>query len=145
MGLYVAVKFTRNSNVYLSSYIDHIKIDNPIYDFHTTVVYSKKDPITEYKILGKLNPKIRIISEFMPDLFDVENGKKALVLKFSSEFLNKRHLYGEKCGCSYDYPEYKPHISLSYNSNEDELSRCLKTLFEGEIILSEEFKGKYEF
>ena len=33
----------------------------------------------------------------------------------NSQYLEERHKYSRILGATYDYPDYKPHITLSYN------------------------------
>ena len=48
------------------------------------------------------------------NIFEGKDGKNILVLLLKSEDAKKRHLeLMEEHKTTYDYPEYKPHITLS--------------------------------
>lgn len=80
-------------------------------DLHVTVAYSRT-PVNWNDV---------------PDSFDFENvpsdffgrkveklGENAIVLKFKSSDLQRRWKELRECGCSWDYSEYIPHVTISY-------------------------------
>ena len=53
------------------------------------------------------------------DIFSVQSGENVLVMKLISQELQDRHNYlMETYGATYDFPEYKPHVTLSYNYSD---------------------------
>ena len=109
----------------VNNIIDKIDAD----DLHLTVAYSSV-PVDADDIC---------IDKYM--LLVPKNGRRlklfgnSLVLTVNSNYLDNRWNYYLEKGCSWDFPEYQPHISLSYN---------YKTFptniepFEGDILLGPE-------
>ena len=86
-------------------------------DLHVTVLYSR-NPVdwmamgedywgnNEF-VIGKGGPRI------------VEKLGDAVVLSFYSDSLKWRHSRMVDAGASHDYPEYQPHITITYNGDID--------------------------
>ena len=82
-------------------------------DMHCTIVYSKK-PV-DWDCCGKSTKNI-----------DVKDGKRsvhefdggATVLKFSSKEFSDRQKEFMDAGASFDYPEYQPHVTISYSASD---------------------------
>jgi len=60
---------------------------------------------------------------------------EALVLSFANSDLEWRHARMVDNGASFDFPEYTPHITLSYGENVDPDT---VEAYQGEIILGPE-------
>lgn len=78
-------------------------------DLHLTVAYSSKPvdwdniSIDKYMLLvPRHHRRLKLFGN-------------SLVLTVNSNYLEDRWLYYLEKGCSWDFPEYQPHISLSYN------------------------------
>lgn len=86
--------------------------------YHITVVYSRK-PFTNFTICGKLKkPWIATPTEL--EIFPTQSGSRALVLRLDCPKLVERHKHFEKeYGATYDYDEYKTHVTLSYDVGPD--------------------------
>jgi hypothetical protein len=118
-GIYVSVKFDPESVDRLAKFAAEHEIPNPISpdDYHATVVYSRK-PIfwrAMHEIGHLATPKEWTV--FAPR--DLKNGSYCLVLLLDSKFLQTRFDLAISRGGSYDFPEYKPHISFSYDVPAD--------------------------
>lgn len=138
-GLYVGVKYAPESVISLATYCKVLGLKNPIEpdDIHTTVVYSRSMPTRGmYIAQGYIDPQ-KVTGPFRPQLFG--ENKDTLVLVFSSPYLTNRHRYSEYLGCQYDFPDYLPHITLSYDSNEEELERAKAFPFIGPVYIIEEY------
>jgi hypothetical protein len=114
-GLYVAVKYTDKT---LNSISEVLKlVPNPVQleDIHTTIIYSRKyAEIVEQDIVV-----ICINSGY--DIWKDSSGKRILVMKLDSPQLEFRHRYlTSNYGLTYDYENYIPHITLSYDIGDDE-------------------------
>ena len=81
---------------------------------HITIAYSrdKIDPSTVTPDTGRLNinPEKRTMDSFDGD---------CLVMKVESPSLKPRWQYYMDAGCSFDYDEYQPHITISYDFGGD--------------------------
>ena len=114
-GSYVAVKYTDESRDILKKFVDELDIPNQLSrsKYHTTLIYSRK-----------YNPNIEVDQSKYPielvgkelTVFPTQDGKRALVMKFDSPELVDRHNYlMSEYDLTYDYDEYVPHVTLSYD------------------------------
>ena len=117
-GTYAGVKLSKRTAQSLVDYMHDAGIPNMLdkNDLHTTLLYSRR-ACPNYK------PDTKARYKGTPIGFDVwdnviEGGakEKCLVLKVDCPSLVARHkqLMTEH-NATYDYPEYTPHITLSYN------------------------------
>lgn len=105
-------------------------------DFHVTIAYSKKPvewPETHDDDFTTDEDPTRTVERL---------GPEAVVLRFHSTKLHER--WRELCevyGCSWDFPEYKAHITISWKVPEDfDLSKIEP--FDGQLMLGpEEFSA----
>lgn len=112
-GIYVAVRYSANSKSKLAEFMTKFDIPNRISvdKLHTTLIYSRlyDDVVVNDNVFYIAKPK-----KF--EIWPTQNGNNALVLKLTSPELVDRHNYLMKnYNLTYDYDEYKPHITLSYN------------------------------
>ena len=63
-------------------------------------------------------------------------GEGAVVLAFSSSDLAWRHMALREIGASWDWPEYQPHITITYASGDVDVSKIEP--YRGEIVLGPE-------
>ena len=121
LGTYAGVKFKTASINNVETYIKNNKIPNPVPGdkLHTTLLYSRKHcpnykPLTTYDA-----PLIGTPTEF--DVWESQadnDGKKSrcLVLEYDCKGLDDRHSeLMKEHDATYDYDEYKTHITLSYD------------------------------
>lgn len=60
-------------------------------------------------------------------VFETFDKKRALVIKLDCPYLEERHKYlMQKYNLEYDYDEYIPHITLSYDIGEMEVPKDVK-------------------
>lgn len=117
---YVGVHFTPETKAKIRAIIDDEDIPNGITDvdkYHSTVAYSKGSGFPDYNVSGTLaEPEEGVIDSF--DVFPSKDGNNCLVAKLSCPFLHQKHQETLQAGANYDYEEYKPHITLSYDVGE---------------------------
>ena len=125
-GSYVGVKFDDESLDALVEFTKANKIPKPLSrnDFHSTVVYSRKH-LPDFTVTGDIDtpwqatPKGFDIWESKPNAYKDEHTF-CLVMEIECPDMVKRHeLARSEHGATYDFDEYKPHITLSYNVGED--------------------------
>ena len=101
----------------------------PIDDMHVTCAFSKAK-VDWSKISAKTNT------------LTINNGKRkiaplgnkgAVVMKFESDQLQEDWKQLCNIGCSWDYPEYQPHVSITYNGLGVHIDP--HACYTGEIIL----------
>lgn len=116
-GTYVSVKLDPASSKKLYAFAEKSGITDlvPKSDYHCTLVYSKHGiPEAEKEDLNL--PITAKISGF--ELFDTKLSEtgKCLVARLDSSDLVKAHrMYHTKYPAVYTFPEYKPHVTISYN------------------------------
>jgi hypothetical protein len=107
-GTYAALKFDDASVKRIAQYVANNSIPNPLAEakLHVTLLYSRVECVG-FTSPGKLiEPIVATVKGF--DVWANANGEgKALV---------ERHLMLMKLyGATYDFPEYQPHFTISYN------------------------------
>ena len=128
-GTYAAVRFDDDTVSKLVEYTVDAKIDNALTheDFHTTLLYSRKH-CSGYKAAGTYD-KPMTGSNLKLEIWHPkkENGSddtdvNILVIKFKSPELKKRHNdLMKEYEAEYDFDEYIPHVTLSYNAGPIDL------------------------
>ncbi|GEM_PF-1387813 len=115
-GTYAALLVSPESHAAIMEYIKENNIPhktNPNEERkHVTLIYSKKycpDMVAQPETVHAATIKGL-------EVFNTQDGKRALVLLLDAPTVVARHeqLMAEH-PATYDYPEYKPHITLSYD------------------------------
>ncbi len=111
-GLYVAAKFSESTLDALENLQRELKIPNPVPrdKLHSTIVYSRV--YVPYKVASG---SFEIANSGSFTIFETQDGSRALVLELESDYLTARHNYAKALGASYDFPDYRPHITMSYD------------------------------
>lgn len=136
-GTYVALRVLEPCNKMLREHClkNNIKVDASLFDnrMHTTVIYSRKHH-PEIEII----PERKYVAKFLSyDIFTTTEGKNALVVRLDAPGIVVRHKHlVTTYGATYDFPEYHPHITLSYDF--DGLADGI-TPFDFHIILGDEY------
>jgi hypothetical protein len=118
-GLYVAAYFSDETNQNIAKYLSDNKIPNPIKSpgFHTTIVYSKV-PVADFEPNHSIGIEVDTTGSTIEG-WDVPSGTRCLVWHYESNYLHLRFQEAMMAGATYDFDEYKPHISLSYDIGDD--------------------------
>ncbi|AWD90582.1 RNA ligase [Erwinia phage Cronus] len=111
-GLYVAAKFSEYTLDALENLQRSLKVPNPVPrdKLHTTIVYSRIN--VPYKVASG---SFEVAKEGSLTIFETQDGNRALVLELESDYLSARHNYAKALGATYDFDDYRPHITLSYD------------------------------
>lgn len=142
-GTYAGIKFAVDTKQAIKKYMKDNKIPNPLNTnkIHSTLLYSRKY-LPDYKPAGILtNPWIGKAKQFSIFLADPKNGKdgsNCLVLEYECAEQSARfdELMNEH-DATYDFDEYKPHITLSYNVGDLDVKKLPK--FEENLEIVEEY------
>ena len=115
-GTFAGVRFSPKTKKALSKYITDNNIPNPVIasEFHATLLYSKKH-CPDYEAAGKIDPMYK----GKPGKFAIwgDDDESVLVLKFDCPELAARHKeLMKEHDATFDYPSFKPHLTLSYNA-----------------------------
>jgi hypothetical protein len=139
-GTYAGVHFSKETVEAIAAYCKENKIPNRTRHekMHTTVLYSRKY-LPDYEPAGKYEkPMIGT-----PTGFDIwpskgEDPKNCLVLEYKCPELEKRHEELMKDHeATYDFDEYKTHITFSYDVGDLDIKTLPK--FESKIEIVEEY------
>lgn len=110
----------------------------PADELHVTIMYSKS-PVDWMK-MGQdfsMDSKGEItIQEGGARLVEPLGTEGAVVLMFSSTTLSWRHQDMKNNGASFDWPEYQPHITISYEAGDLDLKKVEP--YRGKIVLGPE-------
>lgn len=127
-GVYVAVKYNQSAGDDLLDFIKKHDIPSTMKDkdFHTTLIYSRKH--ADIQDLDDNMEDSEIVA-YPKELhvFETFDKKRALVIKLDCPYLLERHKYlMQKYDLTYDYDEYIPHITLSYDIGDMEIPKDVK-------------------
>lgn len=119
-GTYVAVKLSEESKDKLYSAAEKMKVPNILdkKDYHTTLIYSRKY-LPEFEAKGELNPPIAATISKLEIFTGKDGDQKVLVAVVDCPELVERHKsIMDEHKATYDFDEYVPHVTLSYNCND---------------------------
>ena len=126
-GTYVAVKFSDISNQKLFELAKSLGFESEVHDFHATVAFSRVS--FDYPIVQAISQtaKFKQYRKFG------EYGE-ALVLELDCPFLEELHakIMADNPQATYDFADYVPHVSLTYEAKDFEIPMYLPT-FELEL------------
>lgn len=109
------------------------KTTAPESELHVTVAYSRS-PVDWLKIDEDWQPEVKI--EGGARIVEPLGDKGAIVLLFKSNSLEWRWRRFIEAGASWDYEEYQPHITITYDGGEIDLEKVEP--YHGEILLGPE-------
>ena len=122
-GLYAAVKFSSETVDRIMKFGFENEIPNllKVEDFHSTMAYSRV-PVPKFTPISNID-EIGIPTSFEiwaspPNAFK-EEETHCLVLKYDCDYMHKRFDEIMSMGATYDYDEYKPHMTISYDVGKD--------------------------
>lgn len=136
-GTYAGTYFDTATTEAVKKYVKDNKIPKPVNmsKLHTTVLYSRKY-LPEFKAAGKYDtpmvgkPIELVIWKTQGD--DDKEPSNCLVLKYDCPELVARHKsLMKEHGATFDYDEYTPHITLSYDIGDmsiDQLTDIKKAI-----------------
>lgn len=139
-GTYAGVRFSEKTQETLENFCKVNKIPNPVptEKLHTTVLYSRKH-LPNYKAQGTFDPPlIGNPKEF--EVWKSQEGNNCLVLRFKCEALDNRHReLMDEHQATYDFPEYKTHVTLSYDVGDFDFDK-LDVNEIGDLDITEEYQ-----
>ncbi len=128
-GTYAGVRFCDNTKDAIQAYMDENNIPNMLdkEKLHSTLLYSRKH-CPDYTPAGNVS-MVGVPKEF--DVWNTQapegSGKdtsRALVLKYECPELEQRHMSLRKeHGATHDFPDYTPHITLSYDIGDTDVDQ----------------------
>lgn len=142
-GRYIGMNFTPEAKEVLKRIVHDEGIPNstPAEKMHTTLTYSKGSSVPDYEVEGKLEEPVEAeIDSF--DVFPSDEGNNCLVAKLKCDEFHNRHKKAREMGATYDYDEYIPHVTLSYDAGDissDKLNSWTKKYRGTRIYADEEY------
>jgi putative addiction module killer protein len=107
----------------------------PAEELHVTIAYSKR-PV-DWMAAGSHWEGQIVIPEGGPRMMEALGADgSAKVLLIASDLLQRRHQAIRDAGASWDWPEYQPHITISYAPDAPDLATVEP--YRGEIVLGPE-------
>lgn len=145
-GTYAAVRFSERTKNAIEQYQQDNNIANstPRDQLHATLLYSRKY-LPNYQAPGDYQQPMKGETEQLelwhtqPD----ENGETSncLVLRFKCDDLyNRHHQLMDQHQATYDFPEYIPHITFSYDVGDIDVEQLPP--YEGPIDITHEYQEK---
>jgi hypothetical protein len=104
-------------------------------DFHVTIAYSKT-PV-EYDVLKPNDKKLVIHASPNRDVIQL-GDKGARVLRFNSKHLTDRWNYYKDMGAEWSFPDYHPHVTISYTNLRSSNYLANVVPYTGELIFGKE-------
>jgi hypothetical protein len=118
-GTYASLKLSPESSLQLDAFISN-KIASGVDpdSYHCTIMCSRV-PVPE---ADNIRVRLPIYAKAKGyELFSTKDGKKCLVLLIESDEINWLHNHTNYLGASYDYPEYRSHITLALDHDNVDL------------------------
>lgn len=119
-GTYAGVHFSKKTRDNIIDYVEKHNIPNltDVDDLHTTLLYSRKH-LPNYVAAGRYETPL-IGKPLSWKTWKTQEGKTCLVLPFECKELYQRHKdLMKEHKATWDYDDYKPHITLSYDIGDD--------------------------
>lgn len=142
-GTYIGIKYNPYSIKKLIDVASAYQVPNilEIDKIHTTLIYSRNS-VDEVEVYSDMN-YMAIPNKL--EIWKSQSGKNCLVLTLDSiKIVNRHHELMNKYNFTYDYPEFKPHITISYNiGNWDNLNDMQKYITNNRIYILLVAKGEY--
>jgi hypothetical protein len=145
-GSYAGLHLSEDTQRRIKKFIDDNKIPNgvPSDKLHTTLIYSRKF-LPAYKAQGELDPpwvgtpKTFHVWKTQPTEHTPKVAR-CLVLEVDCEDCIDRHEYLMKeHGATFDFDKFTPHITLSYDIGDEQISRFGDPKEIGDIEYVEEY------
>lgn len=130
--LYVKRNVINYNDVAVWSNANGLNIPKPE-QLHVTVCYSRQS--FDWSNIKPIQTNLTILPGNR-SIKRLGDGLEGIVLAIHSDHLQTRHRYFKSRGASYDYPNYTPHITLSYENYDFQISKMVP--FGGPIILGPE-------
>ena len=140
-GTYVAVKFDETTLKFIAEYQSRNGIPNPVSqeEIHSTIVYSRTPII--WTPAENLDIEVDTTDSII-EIWDTHDSTRCLVWHYYSAYQHRRFKEAMAKGATYDFPEYKCHITLSYDVGDFDESQLFKPAFN--IVLDHEYVSGLE-
>lgn len=119
-GTYAAMDLTDESRELLDNFVEMnlgltSRVDPSTY--HITIIYSKTPVPTAETLAGMTTDTSASVSGY--EVFPTKNDGKCLVMRLMFEFAENLNAKLTEMGATSDYAEYKPHMTLAYDMEQE--------------------------
>ena len=119
-GTYVSMNLREESRILLDSYVENMlgldeRVDPSTY--HITIIYSKTPVPTAEKYIGEKTDTPAYVHSY--EVFPTKNQGKCLVMRLQFPYANNLNAELTLQGATSDYNEYKPHLTLAYDTEQE--------------------------
>jgi 2'-5' RNA ligase len=127
-GTYIQATVAKDSADKLFSFVKDNKISSNLSapdEYHTTITYSRKGipEVESYKFKTPITAKVKGWEIFPTQMEGT--GKCLVALIDSKQLTNYHNITMDKFGATYDFPQYKPHITISYSYEKDTVPKLV--------------------
>lgn len=142
-GTYVGVRLSKESIEKVLAVIKKLNVPEPVKvsEMHLTVIFSRKH-LPDFKPRGKLDEPI-IIKPKKLDIFPSggdEDINVLVIVMDAPDLVNRHEEVMDEHKATYDFPEYIPHMTLSYDCGDFDY----KSHDIGKLLGSLEIDKEYE-
>lgn len=118
-GTYACLQLSKESSKILHDWcIDHFGKSVDPNTYHCTIMYSR----VPVPLADDIKPTLPIVAKANSfEIFQSGDGSNCVVLRVESPEIEKLHFQTRQLGASYDYPEYKAHVTLCADYESDAL------------------------
>jgi len=150
-GTYVGVRLSKESEDKVFDAIDKLDVPDPVKrsEMHMTVIYSRKH-LPDFEPRGKLDEPIKIKAKKLDIFPSGDGGSNVLVVVMDApDLVNRHEEVMDEHKATYDYPEYIPHMTLSYDCGDFDAKGHDMGAILGELDVVNEYEeeltdGKYK-
>jgi hypothetical protein len=119
-GTYVSMDLSDESRALLDNFVEMSlglteRVDPSTY--HITVIYSRTPVPTAEHIAGMSTTTIASVVGY--EVFPTKSNGKCLVMRLQFSFAESLNSKLTQEGATSDYPEYKPHLTLAYDMEQE--------------------------
>jgi hypothetical protein len=122
-GTYAELVLDDASREKLNALADRLGITNKIdpAEMHTTVIYSRKPCPGAMSLHGTATPYRGVVKGLKT--WPTQKGTNCLVAEIDATAIDQLHQHmRDQYGATHDYPEFTPHVTLSYDCGDQELT-----------------------
>ena len=119
-GTYVSMDLSDESRALLDNFVEMSlglteRVDPSTY--HITIIYSRTPVPTAENYVGTKGTDSATVVGY--EIFPTKNSGKCLVMRLNYAFANLLNKQLTAEGATSDYPEYKPHLTLAYDIEQE--------------------------
>ena len=135
-GTYVGARFDEDTKTAVADFQDGASIPNALdpEKLHVTIAYSRVE-LPDFEVQDQVDWN-GTFEAF--DIFPGEDGTRCLVLLFTCPELSAEWQKAMDMGATWDYDGYHPHITLSYDVGDFDITKLPD--YDGPIRIVEEYK-----